>query len=89
MTLVCNLWIEAMEAPFWHIKGIASGTHYASEQLRLPFHTSEGCQGTINNMGLQDMVELRRSPACSGRRPLIRFVWKAQLFLQVLPNPLC
>jgi hypothetical protein len=32
-----NLYIEAMEAPFGHIEGIASGPHCASKQLRLPF----------------------------------------------------
>ena len=83
-----NLNIEAMEAPFRHIKWIASGPHYASEQLRLPFHTSEGSQGAIHNMGLQDMIELSRSPSCAWRCPLIRFVWKAHFVLKVLTNPL-
>jgi hypothetical protein len=55
---VANLYSGSMEAPFGHIKGIASGPHYASEKLRLPFHTSEGSQGAIHNMGLQDMIEL-------------------------------
>jgi hypothetical protein len=87
---VTNLYIEAMEAPFGHIKWRTSGPHYASEQLRLPFHTSEGSQGAIHNMGLQDimMIELSRSPACAWWCPLIRFVWKAHLVLKVFANPL-
>ncbi len=87
---VANLYIEAMEAPFQHIKWIASGPHSASEQLRIPFHTSKGSQGAIHNMGMQDMIELSKSPACAWRRPLIRFVWKAHLVtlvLKVLSNP--
>jgi hypothetical protein len=40
-------------------------------------------------MGLHDMIELCRSPACSWQCPRIHFVWKAQLVLKVLSNPLC
>ena len=57
-----NLYSGSMKAPFGHIKWIESGSHYTSEKLRLPFHTSEGSQGAIHNMGLQDMIELGRSP---------------------------
>ncbi len=85
---VTNLYIEAMEARFGHIKWIASGPHHASQQLRLPFHISKGSQGAIHNMGLQDMIELGRSPACAWWCLLIRFVRKAHLILKVLANPL-
>ncbi len=84
-----NLYSGSMKAPFGHIKWIASGSHYASEKLRLPFHTSEGSQGAIHNMGLQDIIELGRSPACAWRCLLIRLVWKAHFVLKVLANPLC
>jgi hypothetical protein len=32
-----NLRVHGMKAPFRHIKGIASGTHFASEKPRPPF----------------------------------------------------
>jgi hypothetical protein len=70
-----NLYSGSMEAPFGHIKWIASGPPYASEKLRLPFHTSEGSQGAIHNMGLQEMIELGRSLACACRCLLVRLVW--------------
>ena len=38
---------------------------------------------------MRDIVELCRRPSCAWRRSLISFIWKPQLFLQVLPNPLC
>ena len=38
---------------------------------------------------MQDAVELGRSPAGAGLRSLISFIWKTQLLLYVLPNPLC
>ena len=61
---------EAMEAPFGHIEGIASGPIHTSEQLRLPFkfHSSKRYQGTIHKMGLQDMVELCRKNSITGSK---------------------
>ena len=53
------LWIHSMKVVFWHIKWITSGTHDAPAQIRLPFHTPKCAQGTINNMSLQDMIQLR------------------------------
>ncbi len=79
-----DLRIDGMKAPLWHIKGITSGTHGAPEKLWLPFHAPKGCQGTDHCMGLQDIVQLRRSPTCTGCSPLIGFVSKAQLILHVL-----
>jgi hypothetical protein len=65
------LYIKAMEALF----GDSIWTHYASEQLRVPFNTSKGCQEAIHNMGLQDMIEL---------------CWmESSLFLAVPSHPLC
>ncbi len=84
-----NLWIAGMKAPVLHIKGITSGTHCAPEQLRLPFHTSKGCQGTVHDMCLQDIVQLRWRPPGTGCSQPIGFVCKTQLILHVLPNPLC
>ena len=52
------LWIHFMKSVFWHIKWITSGTHGAPAQIRLPFHTPKGSQGTINNMSQQDMIQL-------------------------------
>ena len=83
-----NLWIEGMEAPFRHVKGITSGTHRAPEQLRLTFHTYKGCQATVHDMGLQDIVQLSWRPTCTVCSPFIGFVGKAQLILHVLHNPL-
>ncbi len=59
---LANLWIEGMKAPLRHIKWITSGTHCTPEQLRLPFHTPQGCQGSVHYMCLQDMIELCWSP---------------------------
>ena len=83
------LWIHSMKSVFWHIKWITSGTHDSPAQIRLPFHTPKGTQGTINNMSLQDMIQLCRGPTTSRLCPLISFIWKSQLILQVLTNPLC
>ena len=83
------LWIHSMKAVFWHIEWITSGTHDAPAQIRLPFHTPKGTQGTINNMSLQDMIQLCRGPTTSRLCPLISFIWKSQLILQVLTYPLC
>ena len=52
-----DLWVAGIKAPLWHIKRIASGTHHVSEQVRLPLHTTKGCQNTVHNMVLQDIVE--------------------------------
>ena len=82
------LWIHFMKSVFWHIKWITSGTHGAPAQIRLPFHTSKGSQGTINNMSLQYMIQLCRGPTSARLCPLISFVRKSQRILQVLTNPL-
>jgi hypothetical protein len=71
-----------------HVKMITAGTHHPSEQLRLPLHTAKGCQFTGHDMVMQDTVELSSSPAGAWLRSLIRFIWKPQLLLQVLPNPI-
>jgi hypothetical protein len=76
-----------MKAPFRHIKGIASGSHGASEKIRLPFHTAKCGQGTVDNMILQDTVQLCWGPARSWLSPPISFVGKPQLVLHVLSNP--
>jgi hypothetical protein len=49
-----------MKAPFRQLERVASGTHYAPELLRLPLDTAKGCQGTIHNMRLQNMIQLMR-----------------------------
>ena len=82
-----NLWVQGMTVPLRHIKGIASGSHCASEKIRLPLHTAKCGQGTVDNMILQDTVQLRWGPARSWLSPLISFVGKPQLVLQVLSNP--
>jgi hypothetical protein len=54
--LVCKvlyLWVHAIKASLGKLEGVASGTHYTQEQLRLPLNTAKGCQGTIHNMRLQ------------------------------------
>ncbi len=54
--LVCKvlyLWVHAIKASLWKLEGVASGTHYTPEQLRLPLNTDKGCQGTIHNMRMQ------------------------------------
>ena len=84
-----DLWIDRMQAPLRHIKGITSGMHSAPGKLWLPFHAPKGCQSTVHYMGLQDIVQLRWSPTCTWSSPPIWFVSKAQLILHVLPNPLC
>ena len=83
------LGVETMKAMFRHIKRITPGTHDTPAQLRLPFHTTKGSQCAINNMSLQYMIQLSRSPTSARFCPLISFVWKTQLILQVLPNPFC
>ncbi len=54
--LVCKvlyLWVHAIKESLGKLEGVASGTHYTQEQLRLPLNTAKGCQGTIHNMCLQ------------------------------------
>ena len=82
------LGIEAMKTSLWHVERVTSGTHCPSEQLGLPLHTAKSCQFTCHNMVMQDAVQLGWSPAGAGLRSLISFIWKAQLLLHVLPNPL-
>ncbi len=83
------LWIHSVKAVFWHITWIKSGTHDAPAQFRLPFHTSKGSQGTMDNMILQKVIQLCRGPTTARLCPLISFVGKTQLILQVLTNLLC
>jgi hypothetical protein len=71
-----------------HVKRIAAGTYHLSDQLGLPLHTAKGFQFTSHNVVMQDTVELGRSPAGALLRSLIFFIWKPQLLLRVLPNPL-
>ncbi len=100
MYIVHYLWIHSMKAVFWHIKWTISATHDAPAQIwlichtwlpytDLTFHTPKGSQGTINNMSKQYMIQLCRGPTTAWLCPLVSFVWKSQLVLQVLSNPLC
>ncbi len=86
--ILTYLRIEAMKTFLRHVKRITAGTHHPSEQLGLPLHTAKGCQFTCHEMVMQDTVELGRSSAGAWRRSLVGFIWKLQLLLQVLPNPL-
>ena len=89
MYSVCTIPLNSfVKAVLWHIKWITSGTHDAPAQIRLPFHTSKCSQGTIYNMTLQNEIQLSRGPTTSRLCPLISFVGKSQLILQVLTNPL-
>ena len=47
--------------------------------FRFPFHTSKGCQGTVDDMCLQDMVQLSGCPACSRLSSCVSFVWKSRM----------
>jgi hypothetical protein len=73
-----------MKAPLWQLEWVASGTHYAQELLRLPLDTAKGCQGTIHNMRLQNMIQLRAW--ASSHIALARIT---QHLLEVLANPFC
>ena len=55
------LWVHAMNSQIWQLEWVASSTHYTLELLRLPLDTTKGCQGTIHNMRLQNMIQLSRS----------------------------
>ena len=83
------LWLARMKAPLWHIKWITSGTHHASEQVGLPLHTTKRGQFSVNNMAVEDTVKLSCCPTCPWLSPFISFVRKSQLFLEILPDPLC
>ena len=83
------LWVARMKASLWHIKWITSGTHHASEQVRLPLHTSKRGQFSVNYMAVEDTVEISCCLTCPWLRPFISFVRKSQLFLEILPDPLC
>ena len=85
---LAHLWIKAMKTFCWHIKRMTACTHHPSEKLGLPLHTAKGCQFTSDHVVLQDSVELGRSPSSAWLRSLISFIWKSQLLLHVLPNPL-
>jgi hypothetical protein len=78
-----------MKAPLWQLERVASGTHYAPELLRLPLDTAKGCQGTIHNMRLQNMIQLSCGPPGAWASSHIALVRKTQRFLKVLSNPFC
>ena len=78
-----------MKTSLWHVKRITAGTHHPSEHIGLPLYTAKGCQFSTHYMIMQDTVQLCRSPASAQLRPLISLIWKTQLVLHVLPNPLC
>ncbi len=83
------LWVAGMKASLWHIKRITSGTHHTSEQVGLPLHTTKRCQYSVHDMAVEDTVELSCCPTCPWLCLFISFVRKSQLFLKILPNPLC
>jgi hypothetical protein len=76
-----------MKAPLRQLEQVASGTHYAPELLRLPLDTAKGCQGTINNMRLQNMIQLSCCPPRAWAISHIALVRKTQRLLEVLANP--
>ena len=78
-----------MKTSLWHVKRITAGTHHPSEHIGLPLHTAKGCQFSAHNMIMKYTVQLCRRPASAQLRPLISLIWKTQLVLHVLPNPLC
>jgi hypothetical protein len=80
-----------MKAPLWQLEWVASGTHYAPELLRLQLDTAKGCQGTIHNMRLQNMIQLSCCPLAprAWASSHITLVRKTQCFLRVLSNPFC
>ncbi len=78
-----------MKAPLRQLEQVASGTHYAQELLRLPLDTTKGCQGTIHNMRLQNMIQLSCCPPRAWASSHIALVRKTQLLLEVLANPFC
>jgi hypothetical protein len=80
-----NLRIEGMKAPLKHIKWITFGAHCTPALLGILFHAPKGCQGSVHDMCLQDMIPLCWSPTGTGFRPPISFVGKPQLILQGLP----
>ena len=78
-----------MKAPLRQLERVASGTHYAPELLRLPLDTAKGCQGTIHNMRLQNMIQLSCGPPRAWASSHIALVRKTQRLLEVLANPFC
>ncbi len=78
-----------MNAPLRQFEQVASCTHYAPELLRLPLDTAKGCQGTIHNMRLQNMIQLSCSPPRAWASSHIALVRKTQRLLEVLANPFC
>ncbi len=78
-----------MKAPLCQLERVASHTYYAQELLRLPLNTSKGCQGTIHNMCLQNMIQLSCGPPGAWTSSHIALVRKTQRFLKVLSNPFC
>ncbi len=90
---VCNgiylfvyLWVHAMKVQLRQLELVASGTHYA---LELPLDTAKGCQGTIHNMRLQNMIQLSCGPPRAWASFHITLVRKTQRLLEVLANPFC
>ena len=78
-----------MKAPLRQLERVASGTHYAPELLRLPLDTAKGCQGTIHNMRLQNMIQLSCGPPRAWASSHIALVRETQRLLEVLANPFC
>ncbi len=83
------LWVHTMKVPLWQLERVASGTHYAPELIRLPLDTAKGCQGTIHNMRLQNMIQLSCGPPGAWASSHIALVRETQCFLKVLSNPFC
>ena len=54
----------AIKVQLGQLERVASGTHYAQELLRLPLETAKGCQCTIHNMRLQNMIVLVYAGTC-------------------------
>ena len=78
-----------MKAPLRQLERVASGTHYAPELLRFPLDTAKGCQGTIHNMRLQNMIQLSCGPPRAWASSHIALVRETQRLLEVLANPFC
>jgi hypothetical protein len=78
-----------MKSPLWQLEQVASGTHYAPELLRLPLDTAKGCQSTIHNICLQNMIQLSCCPPRAWASSHIALVRKTQRHLEVLVNPFC
>ncbi len=86
--IAAYLRVEGRKVLLWYIKRITSCTQHTPEHVRLPFHTAKCSLGTIHYMGIKNMVQLCRSPVSARICPLISFIRKTQLLLQILTYPL-